>query len=247
MLSLGWVTATHDTSADQYDGLTPSQKEEYLETCAAPPPQKGSGLYATDRSLCWDGGDKLKVQFLDGSAPMSAFVLATASEWSRYANVTFVEAKDHGDIRITFSGRGFSSRIGRDAQTVAKGKPTMTLGFGESRPEDWKRHVLHEFGHVLGFSHEHQSPAARIIWNEKTVLKYYMSLDPPWTERQVRENILNPPPPKNKDKSMWTKFDPLSIMLYSIPKEHTQNKIGYSWNKELSPLDKSKASDLYRW
>ena len=123
----------------------------------------------------------------------------------------------------------------------------MTLGFGEGHPEDWKRHILHEFGHVLGLSHEHLSPAAHIAWNEKEVYRFFMSLNPPWSRREIRDNILNPIPPKKGARPLWTEFDPLSIMLYPIPKELTENNVGYSWNKELSALDKSKIADLYRW
>lgn len=31
-------------------------------------------------------------------------------------------------------------------------------GFDISRPNDWRSVVLHEFGHALGFEHEHQTP-----------------------------------------------------------------------------------------
>jgi len=231
-------------ATDQYDGLTAEQKSQYLETCIAPPPSKGSGLYATDRTLCWDPGDELTVQFLDGSTQAKDFVMTTVKEWSSCANIKFRRVETAGQIRVTFRARGFRSVIGRDALTKAQTKATMDLGFASDNPDSWKRHVLHEFGHALGFAHEHQSPAAHIQWNDEA-MKFYLSLGPPWTEQKIRENIFNPIPPKKS--GTWTEFDPLSIMLYPVSPRHTVNHVGFGWNKELSVLDKKKAAELYKW
>lgn len=230
--------------ADQYEGLSSTEKQNYLETCTAPPPTKGPGLYATDRSLCWDPGDRIRVQFLDGSPETAAFVLTTAAEWSRFANIKFVEVKSAGDVRVSFAGLGFRSRIGRDALTVGPAKPTMILGFAADSSEAWKRHILHEFGHVLGFAHEHQSPEAAIQWDRQKVIQFFQRREPPWTLQQIEKNVLNPLPSKN---GTWTKFDPFSIMLYPVSANLTRNHVRYGWNKELSDLDKSKAAEIYPW
>jgi hypothetical protein len=214
-------------------------------TCLAPPPVRGSGLYATDRSLCWDAGDTIKVQFLDGSPEEAAFVLKTASEWSRFANIRFAAVKTGGDVRVTFNALGFAARIGQDALTTAEDEPTVLLGFGSSPLADWRRHVLHEFGHVLGFSHEHRSPAANIRWNKSAVIQFYTNLKPPWTVKQIYENILDPP--TSSGNATWTQFDPKSIMLYPVPKEHTEDHVEFGWNTELSEMDKQKAAELYKW
>jgi hypothetical protein len=233
----------HFTRADQYEGLTPSEKRQYLETCIAPPPTKGPGLYATDRTLCWDAGDTLTVQFLDGSAENAAFVLATAAEWTRYANVKFVQVKTGGTIRVSFSGRGFQSRLGREASNILPENSTMNLGFASDSPGTWKRHVLHEFGHALGFAHEHQSPDAAIPWDRQKVIQYFQGLKEPWTLQRIERNVLNPQPPTKN--GTWTKFDRLSIMLYPVSPELTRDHTGYGFNKELSALDKSKAAEVY--
>jgi hypothetical protein len=229
--------------ADQYEGLSSTAKQNYLETCTAPPPTRGPGLYATDRSLCWDPGDRIKVQFLDGSPQTAAFVLTTAAEWSRFANIKFVEVKSGGDVRVSFAGLGFRTFIGRDASTVGPAKPTMTLGFATDS-SDWKRHILHEFGHVLGFAHEHQSPEAAIQWDRQKVIQFFQSRELAWSLQRIERNVLNPPTPKN---GTWTKFDPLSIMLYPVSPNLTRNHVRYGWNKELSDLDKSKVAEIYPW
>src|SRR5205823_3507810 len=121
-----------DASLDLYRGVSSSDKNIYLMTCLAPPPVHGSGLYATDRSLCWDAGDTIKVQFLDGSPEEADFVIKTASEWSKFANIRFAAAKTGGDVRVTFNTPGFASRVGRDALTAAENEPTVLLGFASS-------------------------------------------------------------------------------------------------------------------
>lgn len=230
--------------ANQYKGLSSSEMQNYRDSCLAPPPLKGSGLYATDRSLCWDPGQVLTIQFLDGSPESAEFVLATTAEWSRVANIRFVQAKSSGTIRVSFAGRGFSSQIGRTASTVGAGKPTMNLGFETPPSASWRRHILHEFGHALGFAHEHQSPDVAIQWDKEKVIAFFQRQGPEWSLQRIERNVLNPLPSKN---GTWTKFDPLSIMLYPVSPNLTRNHIGYGLNKELSALDKSKAAEIYPW
>lgn len=55
--------------------------------------------------------------------------------------------------------------VGRNAVNAAlpgggPGQASMNLaGFDIALPADWQAVVRHEFGHALGFEHEHQSPA----------------------------------------------------------------------------------------
>ena len=39
----------------------------------------------------------------------------------------------------------------------------------ETTDDEYRRVVLHEFGHALGLAHEHQSPGVAIPWNEQKV------------------------------------------------------------------------------
>ena len=50
------------------------------------------------------------------------------------------------------------SKVGADAATMAKDKPTMALNLNVNgmRDEEKRSMVLHEFGHALGLDHEHQ-------------------------------------------------------------------------------------------
>jgi len=87
-------------------------------------------------------------------------------EWERYANITFNRVDGpNAEIRITFDPDGGSNAV--PGTTVINSddplKPTMNLSRIKSgspkKIADLERgYILHEFGHVLGFYHEHQSP-----------------------------------------------------------------------------------------
>ena len=77
------------------------------------------------------------------------------------------------EIRITFDPGNSWSTVGRDALLVPAGSPTINFGWfadvvtdklvSRVTDQEIRRTVLHEFGHALGFIHEHQSPAAGIL------------------------------------------------------------------------------------
>lgn len=167
----------------------------------------------------------LKVKFLDGDSNLHEQVKNISRIWEKYCGIRF-DYKVYAsgvtpDISITFKQSGSWSYVGTDSRRVT---PSMNLGILTGQPElnEFYRVVLHEFGHAIGLIHEHQSPTAKIPWNEEAVYSYYMNPDTyHWTENEVRENIL-----KKYDKSiiMGSVYDSKSIMVYAIPKEITVNE-----------------------
>jgi serralysin len=118
----------------------------------------------------------------------------------------------------------------------------MNLGWlTPTTPEvEYRRVVLHEFGHALGLVHEHLSPAAEIPWDEKKVIAYYKRTNG-WNEDYIRANVL-----ARSKADAFTRFDPLSIMLYPVPKELTIGGFEIPWsNSELSALDREFIAQMY--
>ncbi len=116
-------------------------------------------------------------------------------------------------IRITFDTTdGSWSQVGTDS--IAGGSTGPSMNFGWDLLDAWgKATLLHEIGHAMGMSHEHQNPHAGIIWNEALVLTAYAGDPNYWDEPTIRHNILNKLTPAEVDGSNW---DPLSIMHYPI-------------------------------
>lgn len=70
------------------------------------------------------------------------------------------------DIRISFSGASNWSVIGREAISLrgpAQASMNLARFTGAVLPTNWRTTTIHEFGHALGFQHEHQSPKANCI------------------------------------------------------------------------------------
>lgn len=185
----------------------------------------------------WDK-PSLQVRFLDGDQVVQAKVKAIAAEWTKYSGISFVFSESpNADIRISFRGRGSWSYIGPCWQRLGVPQNQPTMNFDRLTPtsseEEYRRFVLHEFGHALGLVHEHQSPAVTIAWDKEKVYKYYEGL---LTRQQVDENIFHK---YSTESTNYTAFDPDSIMLYYIPNEWTLGDFETKWNTKLSVLDKN--------
>lgn len=197
----------------------------------------------------WDLGSTLVIKFLDGTEDPDflAQVENLMRTWEQFVNLRFEFTTDPqvvAPIRVTFKGTGYNSYVGKGClQITDQAAHTMRLGGlnARSRPEEVQRVVLHEFGHALGYHHEHQSPAQGIPWDKKKAMEYYKQTQG-WTEEQVEFNLF-----KLLDEStvLWTDYDPTSIMHYPIPKELTTNGFSVGWNTRLSALDTESASAWY--
>jgi serralysin len=232
---------------------------------APDPKAKGKLALAVARNRLWRTGRVLRVRFVDASAtPMQIkLVMDAANEWTRYANLKFeVSSNKDAEIRITFQPQYICwSHIGTNALVIDYDAPTMTLGLFEgAKPrQDYRRYVLHEFGHAIGCIHEHQTPVAGIKWNLPVVYAYYERLCG-WTEADVNHNVINvcaqassnhpderdkTPRGNDQPEAIYTPFDGQSIMVYAVPKTHTIDGFEVKWGFDLSQRDKEFIAAMY--
>jgi hypothetical protein len=195
----------------------------------------------------WLGRQSLKVFIKPHffSSELNDKIKSFAMEWVPHSGVVFDFVDNQSaDIIIEINGNSIhNSMIGKDAIPLSKtGKATMNLGLGQVMSDsEFKRVVLHEFGHALGCIHEHQSPMGTIDWNEQVVIRTMRSLAG-WDEATIRKNILN----KYQSGTITnSKFDQESIMIYPIYREWTKDGTEIGWNSELSVGDKEFIQKAY--
>ena len=188
----------------------------------------------------WINGSTIKIRFRGGTQDQQDLVKNIAPEWTQHANLTFEFTDDpRADIRVQFDANdGAWSYVGTDNKGIPLHAATLNLGWQDQGV------ILHEFGHMIGLSHEHQNPDGGIVWNEQVVIDDLAGSPNFWTEAETRHNVLDK---YSADQVHGTDFDPLSVMLYSFPDEWTQNMGATSENDDISALDRDfiRSEDMY--
>ncbi|MBI3138593.1 MAG: hypothetical protein HYZ15_08420 [Sphingobacteriales bacterium] len=202
---------------------------------------------ATYTEKMWEPGEVITVGFniSGGSLDLIEKVKYYAKEWELYANIKFAFQNNSGGmIRVGFQPGGSASLIGRDALLAPANQTTMNFGWLATTADAGliRQVILHEFGHALGFIHEHQNAGVAIPWDKEKVYAYYAQAPNNWSRAQVDQNIFSK---FSYTTTNYSSFDRQSIMLYPVPAELTTDDSHIDWNGQLSPVDKQYAALYY--
>jgi hypothetical protein len=202
---------------------------------------KGRGM--ADNFFLWDVGKTIYIRFINGSSLQHLKVLELAKQWEKYANVKFqIVSGEPSNVRVRFSDSQENySQLGINSNMMSSDTNTMHLEYALFADTlRLKRTVVHEFGHVLGFMHEHSSPISGIQWNKDTMYTSYAKYG--WDKDMVDAQIFKT---YNQRYTNGTNYDAKSIMHYPIPAWQTSNGYNVGWNTEISDGDKQLAALMY--
>lgn len=179
----------------------------------------------------WVNGSTITIRFFGGNQRQRDMVRDIAPVWTEHANLQFEFTDDpRAIIRVSFDeDDGAWSYVGTDNLNIPLNAATLNLGWQDEGV------ILHEFGHMIGLSHEHQSPHGGIVWNEQEVIRDLSGPPNFWDEATIRHNVLRK---YSVDQVNGTDFDSGSIMLYAFPDSWTANMGATQENDKLSDLDR---------
>jgi Astacin (Peptidase family M12A) len=204
---------------------------------------------AVDIKLRWpEAGVRLTVGFLDNPEPeLRRKILSYANKWSKTSNIEFTETQadvDSADVRLARApGDGYWSWLGIDIRNHP-GEATLNLGgfTMDTSDSEFDRVVCHEFGHTLGFQHEHlRRDLVNLLDREKTIA-YFMRTQG-WSRAMVIAQVLTP---LEEDSILGTdSADEESIMCYQIPGECTKSGEPIPGGTMISAMDYDFAARVY--
>jgi hypothetical protein len=221
------------------------------------------GVYS--RLGLWPPSDRvIRVCFMDGSQELRREIANYANEWTKAQTSLKLDFGDGGEmrecdpddgkishIRIGYDEEGYWSLVGQDSiQLASQFVSSMNLQDFDTEPpdpEEFRRVVLHEFGHALGFHHEHQNPVSSCEDEFDWEHIYTYLAGPPnnWPKEQVDFNM------RRLDQSglVADQFDRDSIMLYTFPPDYfksgEQSPCFAPYTTALSPGDRHMIEQMY--
>lgn len=200
----------------------------------------------------WPKNSAVKVCFFGGPKNVRTKIAAIASGWGQGDSPVKIDFGDptnpricngkYAQIRVGYTFRGYWSLVGQDSITLSgQDEQSMNLARFDMVPpndQEFQRVVLHEFGHALGFMHEHQDGTCESEFKWDEIYKYLAGNPNYWTREKVDFNMRTVPYYRG---DVIGPFNSESIMLYSFPqsfyKGGAENKCYAPGNTQLSNGD----------
>ena len=184
----------------------------------------------------------LTVSFLERTdRGLRNLILDYANRWQ--CGIRFEFTQGTGDVRISRGRGGYWSYLGTDVLSIPTSRQTMNLaGFTmQTRESEFDRVVTHEFGHTLGFPHEHMR--AEIIARIDREKAYaYFRRTSGWSRSTVNSQVLTP---LNESALIATHPDDTSIMSYHLPGSIMRDGKSVPGGAKINRLDREFAQRVY--
>jgi len=167
-------------------------------------------------------------------------ILAYANEWN--CGISFEFTTGVGDIRISRGRGGYWSYLGTDVLSIPRGRQTMNLaGFTERTSDaEYARVVCHEFGHTLGFPHEHMRGQVQQRLDRQATYEHFRRYSG-WSRATVDSQIFAP----MSEGIAGTDTDEASIMAYHFPGSITKNGEPILGGDDINDNDRQFARLMY--
>lgn len=200
----------------------------------------------------WEKHANIKLKFLPDNAGFTHLRVKLGAGLGHNSAVgTEASFRQQNEQTINFDTLAFADGDYYLARVKRKGiQPPYTFDHlkNEMRedPNHWnlpelRRVVMHEFGHALGLLHEQSYPDA-VSWKRTDSIYQYYWETQGWDKQQVDFNVFEV---GSRFYTNGTKYDPKSIMHYSINSWETTNGYAVKNNFELSAGDKILIAALY--
>ena len=179
----------------------------------------------------WNTTQPIRVCFYGGPIPVRSRIAQIANQWTMHGGYLPLDfgsldsprscaTSEFNQIRVGFAYKGYWSMVGTDSVNLAaQYEQSMNLALYDINPPTeptFSRVVLHEFGHALGFQHEHQRPGSPCVtdFNWDAIYAYLQGPPNYWSIEQIDHNLR---PREQPGDQTGPFFDQDSVMLYSFP------------------------------
>lgn len=191
----------------------------------------------------WQPKRIIKAAFMGGDDKTRRIVRNMSSWWEDCMSLKldWISNPAKAEVRVAFEPGGSWAYTGTNQLAVPVDQHTVQFGWldeydpdTEEGWEEYRRVIVHEFGHVFNYSHEQASPVQSIPWDVPKVYEYYRRTQG-WDEAQTDRQVL-----RKYDRmiTQYSEYDPESIMQYSVPNQLTIGDFEIGMNTRRSETDR---------